>query len=232
MFGIAAEGSEDMTKFASVPLERPIRDLARLKKIVFEVSGIDLENIPQTDRQSLKSNLLSINQESPADLPEHPNLSEMKDFLVPTLFIQSDNPEILELVHHILTSEKTTQTDKVRKISDWIYRSIEKRPVLSLPDALSTLKNRMGDCNEHAALFAAMSRAAGIPCRIEAGLAYLNGSFYYHAWNSVYLGKWITVDSVFNQFPADVGHIALADGENTLDLVGVIGKIGLKLVEP
>ena len=80
-------------------------------------------------------------------------------------------------------------------------------------------------------LTAKFARAAGIPCRVEAGLAYLNGSFYYHAWNSVYLGKWITVDSVFNQFPADVGHIRLADGENTLDLVGVIGKIGLRLAE-
>ena len=232
LFGIAAEGSEDMTKFASVPLDRPIRDMARLKKIVFEVSGIDLETIPANDRQALKSNLLTITQEAVSDLPQYPNIAEMKDFLVPTLFIQSDQPEIRELLAQILTSETTAPRDKARKIMDWVYRNIEKRPVLSLPDALSTLKNRMGDCNEHAALFAALARAAGIPCRIEAGLAYLNGSFYYHAWNSVYLGKWITADSVFNQFPADVGHIRLADGENTLDLVGVIGRIGLKLVEP
>jgi transglutaminase-like putative cysteine protease len=231
LFGIAAEGSDDMTKFASVPLDRPIRDLAQLKKIVFEVRGVDLESIPQNDRQLLKSNLLTITQESLSDLPKHPNLSEMKDFLAPTLFIQSDQPEIRELLSQILSSDTIMPSDKTRKILDWVYRSIEKRPVLSLPDALSTLKNRMGDCNEHAALFAALARAAGIPCRIEAGLAYLNGSFYYHAWNSVYLGKWITVDSVFRQFPSDVGHIALADGENTLDLVGVIGRIGLKLAD-
>ena len=70
----------------------------------------------------------------------------------------------------------------------WIEKNIKKRPVLSLPDALSTLENRMGDCNEHAVLFAAMARAVYIPAKIEAGVVYLNGRFYYHAWNLVNLG--------------------------------------------
>ncbi len=229
LFGIAKEGSDDMTKFASVPLDRPIDDLPNRKNITFEVSGIELGNIPVDDRQSLNGNLLTLKQESLSDLPQNP--AEMKEFLAPTLFIQADNPQVLELASKILTPQPATQAEKTQKILEWVYSNIEKRPVLSLPDALSTLKNKVGDCNEHAALFAALARAAGIPCRIEAGLAYMKGSFYYHAWNSVYLGKWITVDSVFKQFPADLGHIRLADGEHTLDLVGVIGKISLKLVE-
>ena len=84
----------------------------------------------------------------------------------------------------------------------WIQENIEKRPVLSLPDALSTLKNRVGDCNEHAMLFSALTRALGIPSKIETGLVYLNGRFYYHAWNAVYLDRWITADSLFGQLPA------------------------------
>jgi len=116
---------------------------------------------------------------------------------------------------------------------DWIHKNIEKRPVLSLPDALSTLENREGDCNENAVLLAALARAAGIPAKVEAGLVYLKGRFYYHAWNLLYLGRWITADSLFGQMPADVTHIRFSSGtqKQQLDLMNIIGKIELKIIE-
>ena len=92
---------------------------------------------------------------------------------------------------------------KARKIINWVYRHIDKKPVLSVPNALEVLLNKAGDCNEHAVLVAALLRTAGIPSQIESGLVYLSGRFYYHAWNAVYLGDWVTADAVFNQFPAD-----------------------------
>ncbi len=76
--------------------------------------------------------------------------------------------------------------DKVQKLARWVYDNIEKRPVLGIPDALSVLNSRKGDCNEHAALMAAFCRSVGIPAGIEAGLVYLKGRFYYHAWNIYY----------------------------------------------
>ncbi len=45
---------------------------------------------------------------------------------------------------------------RIQKICEWVYQNIEKRPVLSVSNALETLENRMGDCNEHAVLFAAL----------------------------------------------------------------------------
>ncbi len=122
---------------------------------------------------------------------------------------------------------------RAKKLLDWVHTHIEKRPVLSLPDALSTLENRVGDCNEHAVLLAALARAAGIPTRIEAGLVYLKGRFYYHAWNLMYLGKWITADSLFGQLPADVSHLRFVTGspEQQLDLMGIIGKIRLTVMQ-
>ena len=123
--------------------------------------------------------------------------------------------------------------EKARKMMAWIEKNIEKRPVLSLPDALSTLENRIGDCNEHAVLFAAMARAAYIPAKVEAGVVYLNGRFFYHAWNLVDLGRsqWITADALFNQIPADVTHIRLTSGaqEDQLNIMGLIGKLGITL---
>ena len=91
----------------------------------------------------------------------------------------------------------------------------------------------MGDCNEHAVLFAALARAAGIPTRIEAGLVYLNGRFYYHAWNAVYLDRWVTVDALMNQFPADATHIRFTVGglDRQMDLMGAIGNVNLEIVD-
>lgn len=120
---------------------------------------------------------------------------------------------------------------RIRTILKWMTDNIQKRPVLSLPNALDTLRNRAGDCNEHAALFAALARACDIPTRIETGLVYLKGRFYYHAWNAVFCNEWITVDASMGQFPADVTHIRLAAEEDAAGLMAAVGTLGLSVLE-
>jgi transglutaminase-like putative cysteine protease len=188
-------------------------------------------------RQRVEGNLLTIDKELLSDLPPDLNVDGLdeleKVFLQPSPFIQSDHEDIQALVQKIIGPQPSaTPLEKTRKLMAWVYQNIEKRPVLSLPDALSTLDNRMGDCNEHAVLMAALARAAGIPCRIEAGLVYLKGRFYYHAWNLVYVGRWITLDSLFGQMPADVSHIRFTSGtqQQQIDIVGVIGKVRLRII--
>ena len=91
----------------------------------------------------------------------------------------------------------------------------------------------MGDCNEHAVLLAALARAAGIPARVEAGLVYMDGRFYYHAWNSLYLGEWITADALMNQLPADITHIRLVRGASSeqAEILGAVGKISIQILK-
>ena len=106
--------------------------------------------------------------------------------------------------------------------------------MLSVSNAVETLKNRAGDCTEHSVLTAALARAAGIPALVEAGLVYQRGKFYYHAWNAFWLpawGGWVTGDAALNQFPADVTHLRLVRGEaeKQLDLMGVVGSIKLEI---
>jgi transglutaminase-like putative cysteine protease len=116
---------------------------------------------------------------------------------------------------------------------DWLAAHVERRPVVSVPSALMTLEQGRGDCNEHAVLFAALARASGIPTQVEAGIVYLKGRFYYHAWNRVYLDKWWTVDALFGQLPADVTHIRLARGSTAdqLNLLGVLGRLRIKVLQ-
>ena len=68
---------------------------------------------------------------------------------MPSPFIESDHPKIENLANKILSADDSTVI-KAKKLVAWLHNNIEKRPVLSLPDALATLENRVGDCNEHA----------------------------------------------------------------------------------
>jgi len=180
-------------------------------------------------RQSLSENMLTVILELPYAGNDGPE-PESSRFLAPSVFVQSDHPDIVNLANTIVAGSES-DIEKVLKIKEWIYTEIEKRPVLSVPNALETLENRMGDCNEHSVLFAALTRAVGVPAGIESGLVYLQGRFYYHAWNSVFIGRWITVDALMNQFPADVTHIRFARGgpDSQIDLIGAIGNINLEI---
>jgi transglutaminase-like putative cysteine protease len=186
----------------------------------------------------LNGQVLTVKKETLSHLASELKIENLtalqKVFLRPGPFIQSDHQQIRDLVQDILKDDPAADPlTRAEKLMNWVYTHIEKRPVLSLPDALSTLEHKVGDCNEHAVLLAALGRAAGIPTRIEAGLVYLKGRFYYHAWNLMYLGQWVTVDPVFGQLPADVSHLRLATGspERQLDIMGVIGKIQLTVLK-
>jgi len=238
LHGLAAAASADLTQTASVAANVRLADLDHLAVLRVEISGIPKQMVQLNGgRQTLKANILTVEKETITDLAaeNHPgSLQNLeKVFLKPEPFIQSDDQKIQALAQEI-AGNQAAPLEKVRRLVGWVYKNIAKRPVLSLPDALSTLDNRVGDCNEHAVLLAALARAAGIPCRVEAGLVYLKGRFYYHAWNLVYVGRWITVDAVYNQVPADVSHIRLVSGSTSqqLDLIGIIGKLQLKVINP
>ena len=224
--GLAA--GEDLTRLVSVPADQVIADAEKLSRLVLRITGVE---IISTERQRFDSGILTLSREALSGLSEN-YFTEPAMFLEPSALIQSDHPLILKQLWQII-SEKDTPLVRIQKITEWIFQNIEKRPVLSVPNALETLENRMGDCNEHAVLFAAFARAAGIPARIESGLVHLRGRFYYHAWNSVFLGRWITVDSLMNQIPADVTHISLSRGnpENQFEILGAIGNIGISILE-
>lgn len=226
---------EDITKLASVPADQLIKNPGNLQVLKIRISGIDFDHLMlDGGRQKLDGDILEITRErfDPRLILKMGLLPEdAREFLKAEPFIESDHAQIRQLAGTIVsTGDRPMQ--KVRKIMEWISENIQQKPVLSVPDALSTLQNRVGDCNEHAVLFAALARAAGIPAKIEAGLVYLNGRFYYHAWNSVYVGKWTTADSIFKQFPADATHIRFVSGSPKvqLDLMSVIDKVKIKIL--
>ena len=236
MYGLPIQSSQDLTKAASIPSNIDIDNPGELMQMRFEItSSGDFAEQLQGGRQTYKAPVLSIQKESLDDLlQQDPPLVPMENFttfLAPSPFIQSDHPAIQKLASD-LVAENDLPLEKARKLVAWIQAHIQKRPVISLPDALSTLENRVGDCNEHAVLFAALARAAGIPTKIEAGVVFLRKRFFYHAWNSIYVGRWITVDALFDQIPADVTHIRFVGGmqKDQLDILGLIGNLKIRIL--
>jgi len=156
-----------------------------------------------------------------------------ESFLAPSPFINSDDIVIRGFVPGLIKNH-IDDTEKVRAMMVWVYKNVKKRPTFSLPFAKDVFVKKIGDCNEHAVLFAALARAARIPCAIASGMVYTNGNFYYHAWNLVYIdGRWVSVDSTFGQFPADATHIILAIGDisDGIEIMQFLKNIKIEIVE-
>ena len=124
--------------------------------------------------------------------------------------------------------------EKALAIGQWVDKTLVKQMTVSLPSAVEVLASRRGDCNEHATLFAALARAAGVPARLCLGVVYLDGRFYYHAWNAVYCrARWIEVDPTFGEFPADAARLRLAEGDLTQQnrLLPAFGNLRIEVRE-
>lgn len=225
----------DILSLFSVAIDTMIINPRVLKYLRLQISNIDttglnlhddFQNIFQLNPLTLE--IKTGGAKSEIMLP----IKRFKQYLNSTLYVQSDNIDIRKLTNSIVDSEKNA-TIIVEKIMRWVYSNVQKRATASLPSAVDVLKNLEGDCNEHSVLFAALCRAAGIPTQICVGLVCVDDKFYYHAWNKVFLDKWIPVDATFGQFPADATHIKFAEGElqEQAKVLNIVGKIKIKVIE-
>jgi len=150
-----------------------------------------------------------------------------------TPFITSNDPDIKAFLPHIIRPGYTDR-QKAEALCTWVHSTMKQTPTFSLPVAKDVFVKKAGDCNEHAVLFAALARAAGLPCAIVSGMVYARGTFYYHAWNLVYIdGRWIEADSIFNQIPADPTHVALIVGDisDAVEVMQFVRNITLEIMD-
>jgi transglutaminase-like putative cysteine protease len=225
----------DIVARTAIPLATPLQDPHAKEAIQFKLTGVNLTNFPlDGGRQKFVDDRLDIRLEDMKRLnvPEIPvREARLTSYLQPTPFLQTDHPDIKALAAKIVAGE-TNGSRAAAKIKNWVYREIAKEPTVSIPNALEVLQTRKGDCNEHTVLFNALARAAGIPAKTVVGVVYLRGAFYYHAWSEIWLGEWISLDSVLNQFPADVTHIKFLEGEidRQIDLLQLIGNLKIEVL--
>ena len=228
---IVYKGTEVLSS-VSIPAIGKLPDISALSSISYKLkipndTSFDLDQ----DRQTYQDNILVVNKENVPSI-DVKVCSGNDNELRSTPYIQSDSPYILRQAKSIVNNV-TNDLEKIRALIQWVYTNLDKKPVLSIPDAVSTLRTKIGDCNEHAALFAALSRSLSIPTRVVAGVTYHEGTFYYHAWNEVCLnGKWISLDTTKNQFPADITHIKFVQGETSeqIKIGALLGRLKIEVL--
>lgn len=210
------------------------RDVRRLR---LRLDGADLSSADlQGAGQTIDGNIVEItNLETLTAGPADPDVER---YLAPEPFIESDAPEIRAEAEKAVW-RITGDRSRAEELTRYVNALLEKKPTVSLPSAREVLRTKIGDCNEHTALYVAMARALGMPARIAVGLVYVHGAFYYHAWPEVYLkegpnrGLWLPVDPTFNQFPADSTHVRLARGglDKQAAILPLIGRLRMTVLD-
>jgi hypothetical protein len=213
-------------------LDNP-RDVKRVRMRVEGVTlaGDDLQGVGQ----SVSSNIVELRD--PRDLAPGEREPGVEKYLAPEPFIESDAPEIRAEANAAVQTAVGARA-RAERLTRHVNAILEKKPTVSLPSALEVLRTRVGDCNEHTALYVAMARSIGIPSRIAVGLTAIHGAFYYHAWPEVYIeergrGLWLPVDPTLNQFPADATHFRITRGglDRQAAIVPLIGKMRMTVLD-
>lgn len=151
--------------------------------------------------------------------------------LRPEPMLEVEHPAIVALAKRL--RKRDSQPDVVaRRIMAWVHDSLAKEPAVTVPSAVATLRSRHGDAAEHAQLFVALARAAGIPARTVSGLVVTDDAHYHHAWAEVMLQHWVGVDPTFGQFPADASRLRLMVGALPLqeELARVAGRLDVDVL--
>jgi len=214
------------------------RDVRRLRVRLegADLSHADLDGVAQTSTRSSTSATIDIRD--PQTLVAEDADVTASSFLRPEPLIESDDAEIIREARQAVRGV-TGRRAQAERLTRYVNGLLEKKPTVSIPSAREVLRTRVGDCNEHTALFVAMARAVGIPARIAVGLVFVRGAFYYHAWPEVYIadgnnrGLWLPVDPTLNEFPADATHIRLARGglDKQTAILPLIGRLKMTVVE-
>jgi transglutaminase superfamily protein len=214
------------------------RDVRRLRVRLtgVDLSQSDLDGIAQTSTRSAASTTIDI--QDPQSLTAVDADSSASSFLAPEPLIESDDPDIVREAQQAVRGvrDRRAQAERLTRVVNGL---LEKKPTVSIPSAREVLRTRVGDCNEHTALFVAMARAVGIPARIAVGLVFVRGAFYYHAWPEAYIdsgnhrGVWLPVDPTLNEFPADATHIRLARGslDKQTVILPLIGRLKMDVLD-
>ena len=229
----------DMLEAAAiVPMLRtPIAEPTDVTRLRVEFNGVDMTDFQlASSTQQFDGRVLEARD--PRALVAGPVDPDLARFLRPETFLESDDPEVIAEAERIVKGVVGTRARAERLVRE-VNAMLDKKPTISVPSAREVLRTKVGDCNEHTALYVAMARALGIPARINVGLVMVRGAFYYHAWPEVWIdegptrGYWLPVDPTFNQFPADTTHLRLLQGglDKQTAILPLIGQLKLTVLE-
>lgn len=204
---------------------------------------------PNDRRQTLtpsgdgKSATMIINTMGPND--GEPGSEPGPEFLRPNGVVTSADSRVKRLADRAVGAA-VAPWDQAVAINKWVFQNVRSNFETTFAPASEAAVNLAGDCTEHSVLAAAMSRAKGIPSRVAVGLIYVDSKelktkgFGFHMWHEVFVnGRWVALDSSFDQSQVDATHIKLSDSslegvspfESFLPILRVQGKVTIEPLE-
>ena len=235
--------SNDVIVSNAAPADKPIDRPRERDSLHLRIKGpVGKEHVFNDERQHMTlqedvvdfvSQRLTLEGFQAAALPI--TNEDVRPWLKPTMFVQSEDPKMIAKTKEIVGDEKDAFALST-KLCHWVYQNVRTTYSARLSNALEVLEHPEGDCTEHSILFIGLARAAGLPAREAAGLIYVadaKPAFYFHQWATVWVGQWIDVDPTFNQPIADVTHIKLAEGDlfEQAKLIPTIGQLRIEVVD-
>lgn len=227
--------NRDVLETSAIASNKRLR--SSLSELRVRLGGVPLRGFDLAGgRQTLSHDTLTVVRETSANLAARYSTIPQGRGIHPELaaepFLEVMHHEIVALAERIAGGNRDPRV-VAQRINQWVYDSLRKAVTIGIPSALRVLHTRVGDCNEHAQLFVALARAAGIPSRVVAGLAYADGKFYYHAWAEVLLRGRVAVDPTFGQFPADAAHLRFVSGGlgRQADLLRLVGGLTIDVIQ-
>jgi transglutaminase-like putative cysteine protease len=217
--------------------KKRVDDARDVRRVQMRVEGLDIDTADVSGAgQSLAGDVLEVRD--PRSLAATATPADLRPFLAPEPLLESDDPEIRRQAE-AATAGATDPRARAERLTRAVNAMLDKKATVGLPSAREVLRTKVGDCNEHTALYVAMARSIGLPARIAVGLAYTRGAFYYHAWPEVYLdegrgrGRWLPTDPTFNEFPADAMHVRLLRGglDKQAAILPLIGKVKMDILD-
>ncbi len=117
-----------------------------------------------------------------------------------------------------IVNQSDPTVSKIKSLTKFVYDYIDYQTLPSSFQVDDILKDKIGDCTEHALLLVEMLNGVGIPAREVSGLIYLGDDkqrFGGHVWvEAFYDDKWHAVDPTWNLTTVTAAHIPLMIGAN------------------
>jgi hypothetical protein len=238
--GRGAAGAALIENAAIVPIwttKKRVDDARDVRRVRMKVAGLAIDTADIDDgNQSLQGDVLEVRD--PRTLEAKAAPADLTRYTKPEPLLESDDPAIRAQADAAVAGAADDRS-RAERLTRAVNALLDKKSTIGLPSAREVLRTRVGDCNEHTALYVAMARSLGLPARIAVGLAYTRGAFYYHAWPEVFIaerpgrGVWLPADPTFNQFPADAMHVRLLRGglDRQAAILPLIGKVKMDILD-
>jgi hypothetical protein len=225
----------DLAKALAVDSGRDLNAPREASYLKIRLTSPDMPDPVSDGRQTVKrvdkdTVILTINAQplAPKDAVTVAQASRLQpEWVKPAPYVQSDNPKIKALAKSIVKGE-TNAFWAAQKIRDWVHQNMKVDANIGvIRSGLDVYNDKRGVCRDFAMLYVTLARAAGLPTRIDTGLVYSEGAFYYHAWAESFVGRWIDIDPTLPTAFVDATHLKMGRGgaESLLSSGKVMGRL-------